>query len=97
MKVELSKSTAISKIKEWNKMTSDFDQGGIPDTVIPKEHKSRKLILEDMHTVFIFEMLAITVEAVTDLLCKKCHLTCKRISHNILHKTVRKLSLNDMI
>jgi transposase len=74
IKVRLSKSTAARKIKEWNEMTNDSDQGGVPDTISPKEHKGRRLILKDVHTVFIFEMLAneptLTVEAVTDQLCK---------------------------
>ncbi|ORE01968.1 hypothetical protein BCV72DRAFT_181062, partial [Rhizopus microsporus var. microsporus] len=48
--------------------------GFLPDTISLKEHKDRRLILKDVHTVFIFEMLAneptLTVEAVTDQLCK---------------------------
>ncbi|EIE87448.1 hypothetical protein RO3G_12159 [Rhizopus delemar RA 99-880] len=74
IKVGLSKSTAARKIKEWIEMTNGSDQGGVPDTIGPKEHKSRRLILKDMHTVFVFEMLAnkpiLIVEAVTDQRCE---------------------------
>jgi molybdenum-dependent DNA-binding transcriptional regulator ModE len=74
IKIGLSYSTAARKIKEWNEMTNGSDQGGVPDTISPKEHKGRRLILKDVHTVFIFEMLAneptLTVEAVTDQLCE---------------------------
>lgn len=74
IKIGLSKSTAARKIIERNEMTNDSDQGGVPDTISPKEHKSRKLILKDVNTVFIFKMVAneptLTVEAVTDKLCK---------------------------
>ncbi|KAI7900881.1 uncharacterized protein BX663DRAFT_438420 [Cokeromyces recurvatus] len=74
IKVGLSKSTAAHKIKEWNEMANDSDQGGVPGTISPKEHKGRRLILKDVHTVFSFEMLAneptLTVEAVTDQLCE---------------------------
>ncbi|EIE83196.1 hypothetical protein G6F46_012272 [Rhizopus delemar] len=55
-------------------MTNGSDQGGIPDTISLKEHKSRRLILKEMHAVFIFEILAnepiLTIEAATDQLCK---------------------------
>ncbi|KAI7899834.1 uncharacterized protein BX663DRAFT_440525 [Cokeromyces recurvatus] len=74
IKVGLSKSTDTRKIKEWNERTNNPDQESVPDTVSPKEHKGRGLILKDVHTVFIFEMLAnestLTVEAVTDQLCE---------------------------
>ncbi|KAI7902222.1 uncharacterized protein BX663DRAFT_422074, partial [Cokeromyces recurvatus] len=44
-----------------------------PDTINKKKHKGRKVILQDVHTVFIFELLinepTLTVEAVTDQLC----------------------------
>ncbi|KAG1140215.1 hypothetical protein G6F37_006729 [Rhizopus arrhizus] len=95
IKVGLSKSTAACKIKEWNEMTNDSDQGGVPDTISPKEHKGRRLILKDVHTVFIFEMLAneptLTVEAVTDQLCenfKEIQITLK-ISSNSYEKRCR--------
>lgn len=39
IKVGLLKSTAARKIKEWNEMTNESDQGGVPDTISPKEHK----------------------------------------------------------
>ncbi|KAI7908104.1 uncharacterized protein BX663DRAFT_409702, partial [Cokeromyces recurvatus] len=52
--------------------TSNSDLEDIPDTFIPKEHKGRKQILKDVHTVFIFELLAneptLTVETVTNRL-----------------------------
>lgn len=70
----MSKSTAARKMKEWNELTSNPDLGDIPATFTPKEHKGRKQILKDVHTVFIFELLAneptLTVEAVTDRLCE---------------------------
>lgn len=73
-KVGMSKSTAARKIKEWNELTSNPNLGDIPATFTPKEHKGRKQILKDVHTVFIFELLAneptLIVEAVTDRLCK---------------------------
>lgn len=72
-KVGLAKSTAIRKIKEWNKLTNSSNQGVCPDTINKKEHKGRKVILQDVHTVFIFELLIIeptlTVETITDQLC----------------------------
>lgn len=74
IKIGLSKSTAARKIIERNEMTNDSDQGGVPDTISPKEYKSRKLILKDVNTVFIFKKVAneptLTVEAGTDKLCK---------------------------
>ncbi|KAG0749896.1 hypothetical protein G6F57_002133 [Rhizopus arrhizus] len=57
IKVELSKSTAARKIKEWNEMSNGSDQRGVPDTISPKEHKDQRLIIKDVHTIFIFEML----------------------------------------
>ncbi|KAI7858915.1 hypothetical protein BDC45DRAFT_476481, partial [Circinella umbellata] len=42
-------------------------------TINKKEHKGRKITLQDVHTVFIFELVSneptLTVEAVTDQLC----------------------------
>ncbi|KAG0746528.1 hypothetical protein G6F57_006454 [Rhizopus arrhizus] len=94
IKVGLSNSTAARKIKEWNEMANGSDQGGVSDTISPKEHKGRRLIFKDVHTVFIFEMLAneptLTVEAVTDQLCenfKEIQITPK-ISSNSYEKKV---------
>ncbi|KAG1526034.1 hypothetical protein G6F52_002794 [Rhizopus delemar] len=74
IKVGLSNSTATRKIKEWNEMINSTDQGSVSDTIGSKEHKSRRLILKDIHTVFILEILAnepnLTVEAVTDQFCE---------------------------
>ncbi|CAO3698158.1 unnamed protein product [Rhizopus stolonifer] len=88
--VGLSKSTAIRKIKEWNEMTNDFGQGGVPDTIRPKEHRGRILMLKDMHTVFIFEAVTnqlcenfkeiqITPRSVATHMKKRCRLTYKCI------------------
>ncbi|KAI9250126.1 hypothetical protein EDC94DRAFT_623439 [Helicostylum pulchrum] len=48
-KVGLAKSTAIRKIKEWNELTNSSNQGVFPDTINKKEHKGRKVILQDVY------------------------------------------------
>ncbi|KAI7907331.1 uncharacterized protein BX663DRAFT_548387 [Cokeromyces recurvatus] len=69
-------STAARKLKEWNERTSNIDKNGFPDTITIGEHKGRTtILLKNMHTVFIFEMLlnklTMTAEAVIDQLCEE--------------------------
>ncbi|KAI8092407.1 uncharacterized protein B0P05DRAFT_526136, partial [Gilbertella persicaria] len=92
-KVGLAKSTAIRKIKEWNKLTNSSNQGVFPDTINKKEHKGRKVILQDVHTVFIFELLinepTLTVEAITDQLCatfKDIQITPRSVATHMKNK-----------
>ncbi|KAI9355219.1 hypothetical protein BD770DRAFT_411846 [Pilaira anomala] len=72
-KVGLTQSTSIRKIKEWNELTNSFNQGFFHYTVDKKEREGRKVILQDVHTVFIFKLLinepSLAVETVTDQLC----------------------------
>lgn len=57
-KVRLPRSTAFRKIKQRHQMTSEAGERGFPDCVMAKERKGRPTILQDEHTVFIFELLA---------------------------------------
>ncbi|KAI9244896.1 hypothetical protein BY458DRAFT_447555, partial [Sporodiniella umbellata] len=56
-KVGLAKSTDIPKLKKWNKLTNSSNQGVFPETINKKEHKDRKVILKNVHTVLIFDLL----------------------------------------
>ncbi|GAA5811914.1 hypothetical protein MFLAVUS_005361 [Mucor flavus] len=73
-KVGLTKSTAIRKAKEWDELTNGSNEVVIPDTISSKEHRGRKEILQDVHTVVISELLinkpTLTVDAVKDQICE---------------------------